>query len=120
MGLGIPPFKIKIVLESNPLKSTMFVGRLGVQTGRHTGRQADIHHWPAEGEPQKGNAQERVAVPLLRAGEDTCRLTHMQDQPAVTYPAAVETRDASSNPPLTALVVLSPFVFSERDKWGQH
>ena len=28
MGLGIPPLKIKIVLESNPLKSTMLVGRL--------------------------------------------------------------------------------------------
>ena len=30
MGLGIPPLRIKIVLESNPLKSTMLVGRLGV------------------------------------------------------------------------------------------
>ena len=30
MGLGIPPLKIKIVLESNPLKPTMLVGRLGV------------------------------------------------------------------------------------------
>ena len=31
MGLGIPPLKIKIVLESNPLKPTMLVGRSGVQ-----------------------------------------------------------------------------------------
>ena len=30
MGLGIPPLEIKIVLESDPLKSTMLVGRLGV------------------------------------------------------------------------------------------
>ena len=33
MGLGIPPLKIKIVPESNPLKSTMLVGRLGVVRG---------------------------------------------------------------------------------------
>ena len=32
MGLGIPPLRIKIKLESNPLKSTMLVGRLGVRT----------------------------------------------------------------------------------------
>ena len=31
MGLGIRPLKIKIVLESSPLKSTMLVGRLAVQ-----------------------------------------------------------------------------------------
>ena len=30
MGLGIPPLRIQIMLESNPLKSTMLVGRLGV------------------------------------------------------------------------------------------
>ena len=30
VGLGIPPVQIKIVLESNPLKSTMLLGRLGV------------------------------------------------------------------------------------------
>ena len=30
MGLGISPLKFKIMLESNPLKSTMLVGRLGV------------------------------------------------------------------------------------------
>ena len=30
MGLGIPPLRIKIMLESNPLKSTMLVGRLGL------------------------------------------------------------------------------------------
>ena len=29
MGLGNSTLKIKIVLESNPLKSTMLVGRLG-------------------------------------------------------------------------------------------
>ena len=29
--LGIPPLRIKIMFESNPLKSTMLVGRLGVQ-----------------------------------------------------------------------------------------
>ena len=34
MGLGIPPLKFKIVLESNPLKSTMFARRLGVQWTR--------------------------------------------------------------------------------------
>ena len=28
MGLGIPPLRIKITLESNPLKSTMLVGGL--------------------------------------------------------------------------------------------
>ena len=30
MGLGIPPLEIKIVLESNPLNSTMLVGRLAL------------------------------------------------------------------------------------------
>ena len=30
MGLGISPLSMKIMLESNPLKSTMLVGRLGV------------------------------------------------------------------------------------------
>ena len=30
MGLGISPLWIKIMLESNPLKSIMLVGRLGV------------------------------------------------------------------------------------------
>ena len=30
MGLGIPPLRIKIMLESNSLKSTMSVGRLGI------------------------------------------------------------------------------------------
>ena len=30
MGLGISPLKCKIVLESNPLKSTMLVGRFGL------------------------------------------------------------------------------------------
>ena len=30
MGLEIPPLKFKIMLESNPLKSTMLVGRLGL------------------------------------------------------------------------------------------
>ena len=33
-GLGIPPLSIKIVLESNPLKSTFLVGRLGVTLSR--------------------------------------------------------------------------------------
>ena len=32
MGLGIPPLETKLMLESNPLKSTMLVGRLGVVT----------------------------------------------------------------------------------------
>ena len=31
MGLGIPPLKIKIMLESNPLKSIMLVRRLAVR-----------------------------------------------------------------------------------------
>ena len=30
MGLGIPPLKFKIMLESNPLKSTMLAGRVAV------------------------------------------------------------------------------------------
>ena len=30
MGLGIPPLRIKMMLESNPLKSTMLVRRLAV------------------------------------------------------------------------------------------
>ena len=30
MGLGTPPLEIKILLESNPQKSTMLVGRLAV------------------------------------------------------------------------------------------
>ena len=30
MGLGIPPFLINIMLEPDPLKPTMLVGRLGV------------------------------------------------------------------------------------------
>ena len=30
MGLGIPPLRIKIMLESNHLESTMLVGRVGV------------------------------------------------------------------------------------------
>ena len=30
MGLGIPPLRIKIMLKSNPLKSTMLVGGLAV------------------------------------------------------------------------------------------
>ena len=32
MGLGIPPLKIKIMLESNPLKSIVLVRRLTVQS----------------------------------------------------------------------------------------
>ena len=30
MGIGIPPIQIKIMLESNPVKSTMLVGGLAV------------------------------------------------------------------------------------------
>ena len=30
MGLGIPALRIKIMLESDPLKPTMSVGRLGI------------------------------------------------------------------------------------------
>ena len=30
MGLGIPPLKIKILLQSNPLKSRILVRRLAV------------------------------------------------------------------------------------------
>ena len=37
MGLGIPPIRIKIVLESNPLKPTMLVGGLAVCTGLEEG-----------------------------------------------------------------------------------
>ena len=32
MGLGSPPLRIDIMLESNPLKSIMLVGRLGAIT----------------------------------------------------------------------------------------
>ena len=35
MGLGIPPLEIKIMLESDPLKPTMLVERLGVCWWRH-------------------------------------------------------------------------------------
>ena len=35
MGLGIPPLKDNIKLESNPLKSTMLIGRLGVWASRN-------------------------------------------------------------------------------------
>ena len=35
MGLGIPPLRIKIMLESNPLKPTMLVGRLGVDSSNN-------------------------------------------------------------------------------------
>ena len=34
MGLGIPPLRIKIMLESNPLKSIMLVRRLAVVLGK--------------------------------------------------------------------------------------
>ena len=30
MGLGIPPFKLNVMLESSPLKPTMLVGGLGI------------------------------------------------------------------------------------------
>ena len=36
MGLGIPPLEIKIMLQSNPPKSTMLVGRLAVYFYNHT------------------------------------------------------------------------------------
>ena len=32
MGLGIPPLRINIMLESSPLKPTMLVGGLGVDS----------------------------------------------------------------------------------------
>ena len=38
MDLGIPPFLIKIVLESNSLKPTMLVGRLGGQPPQLSGK----------------------------------------------------------------------------------
>ena len=37
MGLGIPPHRIKILLESNPLKSRILVRRLGVLRNWHGG-----------------------------------------------------------------------------------
>ena len=37
-GPGIPPLQIKIVLESNPLKSPILVGRLAVRGPRSTVR----------------------------------------------------------------------------------
>ena len=40
MGLRIPPLSIKMMLESNPLKPTMLVGRLGVR-GSDSGHLAD-------------------------------------------------------------------------------
>ena len=42
MGLGIPPLEIKIVLNSNPLKSTMLVGRLGVRSIADYGVETDM------------------------------------------------------------------------------
>ena len=38
MGLGIPPLKIKNLLESNPLKSIILVLRLAVFGGHRIGR----------------------------------------------------------------------------------
>ena len=38
MDVKIPPFRIKIVLESNPRKSTMLVGGLGVSKGEPSTR----------------------------------------------------------------------------------
>ena len=48
MDMGIPPLKFKIMLESNPPKSTMLVGGLGVQmlcsfTSKHHCRKALSH-----------------------------------------------------------------------------
>ena len=43
-GLGIPPRKIKIMLESNPPNSTMLVGRLGVHpTSELPGQEGKEH-----------------------------------------------------------------------------
>ena len=36
MGLGNPPLQLKVMLESNPLKSRTVVGRLGVATDSST------------------------------------------------------------------------------------
>ena len=56
MGLGIPPVEIKIMLESNPLKSIMFSTRIGRsflmpcqrvrgQGGRQGVRRGTEHLW---------------------------------------------------------------------------
>ena len=37
MDMRIPPLKIQILLESNPPKSSIFVGRLGVACGLAAG-----------------------------------------------------------------------------------
>ena len=39
MGLGIPPLETKIMLESNPLKSRILVGRLAVTERALGGRE---------------------------------------------------------------------------------
>ena len=38
MGLGIPPLRIKIMLESDPLQPTMLVGRLAMLVKIHQRR----------------------------------------------------------------------------------
>ena len=38
MDMRIPPLNIQIALESNPLKSTMLVGRLGVSSAAYVDR----------------------------------------------------------------------------------
>ena len=49
MGLGIPPLRIKIMLESSPLKSTMLVGRLGADGNYSVTRNITVLAQPIHG-----------------------------------------------------------------------
>ena len=72
MDMRIPPLKHNIMLESNPLRSTMLVGRLGVIL---------IVHRPTEGVRQKG-FQEKLTWKWL--GIDF--LAIWQLEPLLAYP----------------------------------
>ena len=63
MGLGIPPLKIKIMLQSNPVRSRILVRRLA-EIGRTLGATAkETPHVPSEG----GELQRLLEVPRLGA-----------------------------------------------------
>ena len=52
MGLRIPPLRIMTMLESNPLKSTMLVGRLGVSAPRVESKRRACAHPHADLRPR--------------------------------------------------------------------
>ena len=49
LSLGIPPLKLKILLESNPLKSRILVRRLAVPTADYSPRKLCVHATRASG-----------------------------------------------------------------------